>query len=153
MFSYPSVWYEQKNRKFATTTCYFQSTDEKQKQKFLRNLRADKRIIDKKNGARSREQIKNTIRYGRDLKETRAAFINPFIFTPLPGAPHFSELEQYATKNTDEGYSHEFCTINVPNREWSKDELNMLRVRTLIEGNGLKGYVQAQKTGTWAVGK
>src|SRR3989338_1057797 len=44
VLSYPSVWYEQNNKKFATTTCYFQSTDEAQKKKFLKDLGKDKRI-------------------------------------------------------------------------------------------------------------
>lgn len=44
VFSYPSTWYEKKGKKYATTTCYFQSTDEIQKQKFIKDLKADKRI-------------------------------------------------------------------------------------------------------------
>ena len=44
VLSYPSTWYEKKNKKFATTTCYFQSNDEKQKKKFIDDLKSDKRI-------------------------------------------------------------------------------------------------------------
>ena len=44
VFSYPSTWYEKKSKKFATTTCYFQSNDEKQKKKFIDDLKADRRI-------------------------------------------------------------------------------------------------------------
>jgi len=44
VFSYPSTWYEKKDHKFATTTCYFQSQDEVKKKKFLVDLKADKRI-------------------------------------------------------------------------------------------------------------
>ncbi len=44
VLSYPSVWHEKKGKKFATTTCYFQSNDEKQKAKFIEDLKADRRI-------------------------------------------------------------------------------------------------------------
>lgn len=44
VLSYPSTWYEQNGKKFATTTCYFQSNDEAKKKKFIDDLRADKRI-------------------------------------------------------------------------------------------------------------
>ena len=44
VLSYPSTWYEKNGKKFATTTCYFQSTDEKQKKKFIEDLKADRRI-------------------------------------------------------------------------------------------------------------
>lgn len=44
VLSYPSTWYGKKRKKFATTTCYFQSSDEKQKKKFIDDLKADRRI-------------------------------------------------------------------------------------------------------------
>lgn len=44
VLSYPSTWYEKKGKKFATTTCYFQGNDEKQKKKFIDDLKTDKRI-------------------------------------------------------------------------------------------------------------
>lgn len=44
VLSYPSTWYARRERKFATTTCYFQSSDEAQKKRFLADLKADKRI-------------------------------------------------------------------------------------------------------------
>ena len=44
VLSYPSIWYEKKGKKFATTTCYFQSNDEKQKKKFIDDLKSDRRI-------------------------------------------------------------------------------------------------------------
>ena len=44
VFSYPSTWYEKNNKKFATTTCYFQSSDENQKNKFIEDLKSDRRI-------------------------------------------------------------------------------------------------------------
>lgn len=96
----------------------------------------------------SREQIMNTIRYGAFLREYGATFINPFLFTPLPGAPHFKALLPYATRNTDEGYSHEFCTLTTPHL--SKDERNLLRVKAIVDGNGMEGYKMMLQTGTWA---
>jgi len=39
-----AIVYDKKGKKYATTTCYFQSTDEKQKAKFVEDLRADRRI-------------------------------------------------------------------------------------------------------------
>jgi predicted DNA binding protein len=44
VYSYPSTWYEEKGKKFATTTCFFQSDDELQKKKFLNDLKSDRRI-------------------------------------------------------------------------------------------------------------
>lgn len=44
VLSYPSVWYEKNNKKYATTICYFQSENEKAKKAFLKDLKADKRI-------------------------------------------------------------------------------------------------------------
>ena len=96
------------------------------------------------------EQIDNTIEYGKRLKDANAAFINPFIFTPLPGAPHFAGLKQYCIKNTDEGFSHEFGTL-----QWcgdlTRDELSLLRVDCLIRANGIESYKETLRTGTWAV--
>lgn len=44
VLSYPSSWYRHNKRKYATTTCYFQSTDENTKKKFIKELKSDKRI-------------------------------------------------------------------------------------------------------------
>jgi predicted DNA binding protein len=44
VFSYPSTWYVERGKKFSTTTCYFQSSDESKKNAFIEDLRADKRI-------------------------------------------------------------------------------------------------------------
>lgn len=44
VLSYPSTWYEKKNHKYATTTCYFQTNDEIKKKKFIDDLKADRRI-------------------------------------------------------------------------------------------------------------
>lgn len=46
VLSYPSTWYQKKGLKYATTTCYFASNDERQKKKFLNDLRKDKRITE-----------------------------------------------------------------------------------------------------------
>ena len=98
-----------------------------------------------------RKNIEKTIEYGKFLKRAGATYINPFIFTPLPGAPHFTELKKYITPNTDECFSHEFATIDAPNREWTRDELNLLRVWSIVQTNGLDGYKRILKTGTWDV--
>ena len=44
VLSYPSTWYGENGRKFATTTCFFQSQDEARKKKFMDDLKADRRI-------------------------------------------------------------------------------------------------------------
>lgn len=98
-----------------------------------------------------RERIENTIRYGQFLKRAGAAYINPFIFTPLPGAEHFPQLKNYAIRNTDEGFSHEFGTIDAPNGEWTRDGLNLLRVHAITQTIGIDGYKQILRTGTWPV--
>lgn len=99
----------------------------------------------------TRGQIQRSIAYGRVLREAGATYINPFIFTPLPGAPHFPELVPYAIKNTDEGFSHEFGTINAPNGKWTRDEMSLLRAYSILQTNGIDGYAQILKTGTWPV--
>ncbi|MEK6892761.1 MAG: cobalamin-dependent protein [Nanoarchaeota archaeon] len=103
----------------------------------------------------SREQIINTIKYGKMLYDAGASFINPFIVTPLPGAPNFRGLDNSLgnslLRNTDSGYSHEFATIDAPNGAWTKDELNLLRVYALIHGNGIHNYKEMLETGTWPV--
>lgn len=98
-----------------------------------------------------RSQIMRSIAYGKIMRDSGATYINPFIFTPLPGAPHFSDLVPYVTRNTDEGFSHEFGTINAPNGEWKRDELSLLRAYSIIATNGVEGYAQILKTGTWPV--
>lgn len=40
---------------------------------------------------------------------------------------------------------------DAPNGEWTKDELNLLRVRSLIEVNGMESYKTILNTGTWPV--
>jgi hypothetical protein len=94
------------------------------------------------------------LRYGSFIIAAGATYMNPFIFTPLPAAPHFPKLLPYATKNTDEGYSHEFATMNnAPEGQWTKDEINLLRVRSLVEVNGIERYRIMLQTGTWPVEK
>jgi len=44
VLSYPSSWYGKNGKKFATTTCFFQSNDESQKKKFIEDLKSDRRI-------------------------------------------------------------------------------------------------------------
>ena len=44
VLSYPSSWYERKGKKYATTTCYFQSSSEIQKKKYYQDLKKDRRI-------------------------------------------------------------------------------------------------------------
>jgi radical SAM superfamily enzyme YgiQ (UPF0313 family) len=99
----------------------------------------------------TREQINRSVQYGVSLRAAGAAYVNPFIFTPLPGAPHFKELLQYVVPNTDEGFSHEFGTIESPNREWTRDELNLVRANSIIQTNGIEGYARILRTGTWPV--
>jgi len=101
----------------------------------------------------SREQIERSIAYGKIIKEAGATYINPFIFTPLPGAPHFERLKDYSTANTDEGYSHEFGTISAPNGEWTRDELSLLRADSIVQTNGIEKYRKMLSTGTWPIEK
>jgi radical SAM superfamily enzyme YgiQ (UPF0313 family) len=98
-----------------------------------------------------RAAIERTIAYGKWLRQKGAAYINPFIVTPLPGTPQFHAAKEYLVPNTDEGFSHEFGTMDSPNNEWTRDELNLLRVQTIIETAGIEGYEQILRTGTWPV--
>lgn len=100
----------------------------------------------------TRDEIEASLRYGAFIIGAGATYMNPFIFTPLPAAPHFYKLLPHATKNTDEGYSHEFATMNnAPEGQWTKDEVNLLRVRSLVEVNGIERYRTMLQTGTWPV--
>lgn len=99
----------------------------------------------------SRRNIQRTIDYGRELVRVGAAYANPFIVTPLPGAPDFKSLLPYSTRNTDTGYSHEFATMDAPNKAWTRDELDLLRAQSILESRGVQGYKQIVKTGTWPV--
>lgn len=99
----------------------------------------------------SRENIERTIEYGKKLMSYGASFVNPFILTPLPGAPHFDSLKKYTLKDTDLGYSHEFGTLTAPNGEWTPDELNLMRVRLITETIGFERYKRMIETETWPV--
>ncbi len=44
VLSYPSNWYETRGIKYATTTCFFQNSNEELNKKFLKELKKDKRI-------------------------------------------------------------------------------------------------------------
>lgn len=99
----------------------------------------------------SRGEIEKTLAYGRKLNEVGADFINPFIVTPLPGSPGFSKLLKYSIRNTDEGYTHEFGTMDACDREWTKTELDILRIQFIIDSIGVEGYKEMLKTGTWPV--
>ena len=103
----------------------------------------------------SREQILKTLEYGKRLRAAGAAFINPFIVTPLPGSPNFTYLEQQLgnamIRNTDTGYSHEFATMDAPDGRWIRDEINLLRAYSLYYCNGWGSYETLRKTGTWPV--
>ncbi len=57
----------------------------------------------------------------------------------------------YVIRNTDEGFSHEFGTINASNGEWTRDEMSLLRAYSILHTNGIGGYAQILKTGTWPV--
>ena len=101
----------------------------------------------------SREAIERNIKWGKKLKKAGADYINPFIFTPLPGAPHYPSLKDFSTRNTDIGYSHEFPTLNKsPDGKISMDEYLMLREQVLLECNGEEAYMKLRNIKTWPVG-
>ncbi len=101
----------------------------------------------------SRKQIENSISYGGDLVKSGAAWSQLFLTTPLPGAPNFKplvkELGSYLLRNTDEGYTHEFGTMNAPNNEWTRDELSLVRVGGIIETIGIEGYKEILFRRSW----
>ncbi|MFA5797189.1 MAG: cobalamin-dependent protein [Candidatus Woesearchaeota archaeon] len=99
--------------------------------------------------AESPKQIQNSFRFAKELRKVGASYINFFIDTPLPGAPNFYDLLPYASRNTDECYSHEFGTMNAPNGEWTRDELTLLRLQGIFDTIGVDGYKKMCRTGTW----
>lgn len=105
------------------------------------------------NYTESRKQIQKSIDYGKTLIKAGATFVNPFIFTPLPGAPNFFNLKDYTISNTDEGFSHEFGSIDAPDGQWCRDTMSLVRVGAIIQTIGIDGYEKIIKTGTWPVDK
>ena|SRR3989338_2283033 len=101
----------------------------------------------------TRKNIEDSVKYGGELVNAGAVWSQLFINTPLPGAPNFKHLVKglgsYLSRNTDEGYSHEFGTINAPNNEWTRDELSLLRVSGIIYAIGIRGYKKTRERGTW----
>ena len=45
VLTYPATWYEEEGDKFSTNMSFFQSGDDSQKQKFLKDLESDDRIV------------------------------------------------------------------------------------------------------------
>lgn len=80
-------------------------------------------------------------------------FVNPFVFTPLPGAPNFPALRDYTINNTDEGFSHEFGSINAPDNQWHRDTMSLVRINAMLQTIGIDRYEQTIKTGTWPVNR
>ncbi len=99
----------------------------------------------------SRSQILQTLCYGKELIQQGASYANFFAVTPLPGAPNFNSLIPFATHNTDEGYTHEFGTMNAPNGEWTRDELTLLRAYGIINSVGMDKFKEMQQIGTWPI--
>ncbi|MBI2138574.1 helix-turn-helix domain-containing protein [Candidatus Woesearchaeota archaeon] len=44
VYSYPSTWYSKNGFKYATTTCFFNSPNKSQKEKYLKDLSRDRRL-------------------------------------------------------------------------------------------------------------
>ncbi|WP_201773196.1 B12-binding domain-containing radical SAM protein [Geobacter pickeringii] len=101
----------------------------------------------------TQRHIENSINYGKMLMQAGATYINTFVFTPLPGAPHFSELRKYTINNTDEGFSHEFGSLDAPDGSWCRDTMSLARIAAIISTVGINGYEQIAKTGTWPISR
>ncbi|MEI6825890.1 MAG: cobalamin-dependent protein [Desulfuromonadales bacterium] len=101
----------------------------------------------------TRQHVKNSIEYGKMLMSSGATYINPFVFTPLPGAPHFEKLRKYTINNTDEGFSHEFGSLDAPDGSWCRDTMSLARVAAIMTTVGADGYELIAKTGTWPIGR
>jgi radical SAM superfamily enzyme YgiQ (UPF0313 family) len=101
----------------------------------------------------TRKHVKNSVDYGKMLMTAGATYINPFVFTPLPGAPHFAELRKYTINNTDEGFSHEFGSLDAPDGSWCRDTMSLARVAAIITTVGADGYELIAKTGTWPISR
>lgn len=101
----------------------------------------------------TRQHVQNSVEYGKMLMHAGASYINPFVFTPLPGAPHFTELRGYTINNTDEGFSHEFGSLDAPDGSWCRDTMSLARVAAIIKTVGANGYELIAKTGTWPIGR
>lgn len=99
----------------------------------------------------TRQHVRNSVGYGRKLMQAGASYINPFVFTPLPGAPHFEELRKYTLNNTDEGFSHEFGSLDAPDGSWCRDTMSLARVAAIMQTVGAEGYELIARTGTWPI--
>ena len=124
--------------------------------------------------AQDRQSIQNTIKYGRKLRsygskldnQKHGVEVNPFIFTPLIGAPHFKKLSKITNPNLDITGSHSWCSIDYDKLAEQigtypiscSDELDLLRIKAYVESNspkdsiikGIQKYKTMCETGTWA---
>jgi anaerobic magnesium-protoporphyrin IX monomethyl ester cyclase len=96
----------------------------------------------------SREEIRQTFEWAKEIKSIWADYINFFIVTPLPGSTTFQKLGDLVPQNTDEAFSHEFGNMDAPNNERTKNELTLLRVKWIVDTIWIDGYVQMIKTWT-----
>lgn len=96
----------------------------------------------------SREEIRQTFAWAKEIKAIWADYINFFVVTPLPGSKTFQKLGELVPQNTDEAFSHEFGNMNAPNDERTKDELTLLRIKWIVDTIWIDGYVQMVKTWT-----
>ncbi len=101
----------------------------------------------------SKQMIRQSISYGKRLKQAGTKFVNPFCYTILPGAEHFFDLLPMVDTSTDDGFSHELATIEIfdfgDGKGWSRNWLDLIRVGSIIETEGIEGYKRLRTTGTW----
>jgi len=99
-----------------------------------------------KNYEESMKDIKNTLRYAKQLKKVGLAYVMLFIFTPLPGTGIFSSLHPYIQR----GYtSHEKATL--PIAGLSPKRFTKLRKYWMKKINGEQADNIAEKTLNWGL--
>lgn len=99
----------------------------------------------------SLEQIERTIDYAVTLMDHGMAYANPFIVTPIPGTRTWEFQRDYVVRNYDTGWSHEKATMAT--EKWSDEDIERMRLKLLVDANGIDRVRTMLTSGTWPVEK
>lgn len=94
-------------------------------------------------------QVEQTIDYAVKLMKHGMAYANPFIVTPIPGTRTWEFQRDYVVRNYDTGWSHEKATMATD--KWTAEDMERMRLKLLVEANGLENVRKMLTRGTWPV--
>lgn len=94
-------------------------------------------------------QVEQTIDYAVKLMGHGMAYANPFIVTPIPGTRTWEFQRDFVVRNYDTGWSHEKATMAT--HKWSAEDMERMRLKLLVDANGLENVHKMLTRGTWPV--